>query len=405
VQLSSKAGGSILSVLILLLIFAFIASHSKLIRENVGNRDSIQYWATGRLLVQHQNPYDPSAVLELERGQEQEGDVIPISRPLMFRVPPWGLFLVAPLGRLGAFWAWLLWFSSLIAAFVFSVRACPGLFGVGGSVAHDCNLAAYLFAPVLACLQTGQIDAFLLVGIILFLRWEKQKPFAAGTALILPFAKPHLFLLFGVACFLWAVSRRRWAILAGFAVALVFSLGVAFWLDPAVFPQYRAMLVQQAIGHEFIPSLAGLFRLVVARQFFWVQLLPGVVGVGWTVWFWLSHRTEWNWREHGLLLLLVSVLVSPYSWLPDEVVLVPTIYRAGTWLFGSRASKKTAMGVSAVIVLNGVLLVMGVFQVPLASGAYVWSGLIWAFWYGLARGAERQNRAGDGLVARSSTTG
>jgi hypothetical protein len=393
VQSRGKAIGFSLAVIILLGLFAFAASHLELIRKNVGNRDSVQYWATGHLLVDHQNPYDPYEVLDLERSQGHAAEL----RPLMFRVPPWGLLLVAPFGLLDPFWAWFVWFSCSLAAVVISVRTCRSLFGVDGAGAHDCALAAYLFAPVLACLEAGQIDAFLLLGMVLFLRWEKERPFWAGVALLLPFAKPHLFFVFGVACLSWMIWRRRLMTLAGFAAGLIVCLAVALWFDPAVFAHYRAMLAQQAIGEEFIPSLAGVLRLLVAHQFFWVQFLPAAVGAGWAAWFWAAHRTEWNWREHGPIVLLVSVLVSPYAWLPDEIVLLPVVFQAAGWLFGGRISRKVTVSVSALIALNVLLVVMAVVQVPLPSGAYVWSGLVWVAWYGLGRRVGSQRRGVDKL--------
>jgi Glycosyltransferase family 87 len=392
VESNRKAAVSRLGIVFLLIFAGFTASHSKLMRENVGNRDSIQYWATGHLLVEHQNPYDPGAVERLEGSQGQVGAM----RPLMFRVPPWGLVLLAPLGLLDPFWAWFVWFSCSVAAVVLSVRACLELFGAKGDVASNCALAAYLFAPVLACIEAGQIGAFLLLGIVLFLRWEQKWPFLAGAALILPFAKPHLFLLFGVACGLWIIFRRRWVTLAGFSASLILSVVVALLFDPAAFVHYRGMLAQQAIWAEFIPSLAGVFRLVVAHGLFWVQFLPSLVGAGWTVWFWTRHRVEWDWRQHGLRVLLVSVLVSPYAWLPDEIVLLPVIYQAAVWLFGSRASRKRAALVGTLMALNALLLVMAVVQVPLPSGAYVWSGLVWIGWYALGRKSIGQAGVADG---------
>lgn len=385
-----------LAVAILVLVCGYVAGHARVIRANVGNRDSIQYWASGRLLVEHQNPYDVSAVLSLERNEAHAGEtgsakVRAVQR--VFRVPPWGLTFIAPLGLLDPFWAWFAWFVCSVVAIVVSVRLCRDVFEPAGRVADNCALAAYLFAPVLACLEAGQIDVFLLLGIVLFLRWESKRPFAAGAALLLPFFKPHLFLLFGIACALWIVARRRWSVLAGFATGLTLFTVAALWLDPGSFAHYRGLVAQEAIGDEFIPGLAGVFRLVVARHYFWVQFIPALAGAVWTIWFWAKHRAEWSWRGHGVLVLLISVLVSPYSWLADEIVLVPVIYLSATWIFGGRISKKASVVVVSLIALNGVLLLMAVVQVPLPSGAYVWSGVVWLGWHFAGRKVSRLRAA------------
>ena len=68
------------------LLVYFLASRSTSVLSNVSRRDSIQYWAGGRLLANHGNPYDPIKVAELERSQGYVGD-----RPLVIRTPPWSL--------------------------------------------------------------------------------------------------------------------------------------------------------------------------------------------------------------------------------------------------------------------------------------------------------------------------
>src|SRR6266404_7787960 len=88
----------------------FVATHEQKIRASVTGRDSIQYWAAGRLLVHRQNPYSVPSVLALERSQGYPAD-----RPLMLRTPPWSVWMVLPLGPLSAYWAWVAWLAVLLA--------------------------------------------------------------------------------------------------------------------------------------------------------------------------------------------------------------------------------------------------------------------------------------------------
>jgi hypothetical protein len=101
-----------------LLIYA-MASQSHQLRIQVAQRDSIAYWASGRLLLQRANPYDPAIVLDLEREQQYQED-----RPLVLRTPPWSLFMVLPLGLVNAFWAWLLWIAASLASLILTLRLC-----------------------------------------------------------------------------------------------------------------------------------------------------------------------------------------------------------------------------------------------------------------------------------------
>jgi len=368
------------SVLFVALLLGWMGSHLQLARFNAANRDSIQFWATGRCLVDHRNVFDLQDVLKLQQSQGyQEG------RAYLSRIPPWTISAMTPFGLMSPYWTWFFIVTLSAVTLIVSTRLCWHFFGDSQTRAGDCYLASYLFAPVLACFKTGQIGIFLLLGLLLFLRWQKKRPFLAGAALWLPFVKPHLFTVFGLVCLLWILAERRWRIFVGFATTVTVSLGAALALDHNLFTHYLANVRGQAILDEFIPSLAGVFRLLVAPQLIYLQFIPLLAGLVWGIWYWRKHRTDWVWTEHGITLLLVSFLVSPYYFLPDEVVLLPVVFQATVIFFRkSKTESPTAYILSA---LSCVLLVMVVVNVPLPSGAYAWSGIVWASWHLLGRRA------------------
>src|ERR1035437_7196419 len=80
------------------LLVWFLAAHEQKIRASVAGRDSIHYWAAGKLLVHGQNPYSVPSVLALQRSQGLKGD-----KPLMMRPPPWSAWMVLPLGLLDVY--------------------------------------------------------------------------------------------------------------------------------------------------------------------------------------------------------------------------------------------------------------------------------------------------------------
>jgi len=369
--------GRLLFVAVALLL-GWAGSHSRLLQANAANRDSIQYWATGRMLVEHRSPFDLDEVLKLQQSQGYQAD-----RGLVSRIPPWTIPVMLPFGLLNPYWTWFLIVTFSAAALVASTRLGWALFGNNETRASDCYLSSYLFAPVLACFKTGQIDLFIVLGLLLFLRWHKNRLFLAGAALWLPFVKPHLFAVFGIVCIFWIFQRRQWTILTGFAITLALSVAAAIALDHSLFTHYLANVRGQAIDAEFIPSLAGLLRLLTAPHVWWVQFVPLGLGVAWAVWFWFRHRGHWCWISHGLTVLLVSVLVSPYSFFHDEVVLLPALFQAAVWMFRRSTWPSAALWILGA--LNSVLLVMVVVNMSLASGAYVWSGLVWAAWFVFGR--------------------
>ena len=69
----------------------FLATHEQKIRTAAAGRDSIQYWAAGKLLVHRQNPYSVQDVQTLESSQGY-----PEKRPLMLRTPPWSVWMTLP---------------------------------------------------------------------------------------------------------------------------------------------------------------------------------------------------------------------------------------------------------------------------------------------------------------------
>jgi hypothetical protein len=363
-----RHGGAVL----FLLLVGWALGHFPFIRSNAANRDSIQFWATGRMLVQHTSPFDLDTMLKLQQSQGYSA-----AKGLVSRIPPWTIPLTLPCGLLSPYWTWFLVVLLSGAVLVFMTRICWDLFGNDHTVPADCYLACYLFAPVLACFKAGQIGILIALGIVMFLRWQNSRPFLAGAALWLPFAKPHLFTVFGLICILWIFARRQWAVLAGFGTTLFFTLTVAVALDHNLLVHYLANVRGQHIEAEFIPSLAGVLRLLAAPHVFYVQFVPLLLGLIWAIWFWTRQRSRWEWSNQGLTLLVVSVLVSPYSFFPDEVVLLPVVFKAAAFLLSRSAPARTALYVLAT--LNFVLFLMVVVNVPLASAAYVWSGLLWGW--------------------------
>ena len=370
----------VLNLVLVGLLLWFLASHEQKIRASVATRDSIQYWATGKLLLHHQNPYSVPAVQALESSQGYPAD-----RPLMLRTPPWSVWMVLPVGLLSSFWAWVVWLAILFASLVISIRISWQMYGDAPRPPAVFLFSAYLFAPVAACLAAGQMGMVLLLGIVLFLLLEHDRPFLAGAALLIPMAKPHVFALMWLVLAAWVIARRRWSLLAGTATAFLLANLIALALDPAIYRHYREMLDQQAIQHEFIPALSGMIRGFFFRRYFWVQFVPNGLGLLWVCWYYWKNRQTWNWRQHGLAVLVMSLLTTPYSWITDEVVLLPAILQGVLWLNRARLRARSQLVILLFVCLDLLLLLIVRAQVPPATGIFFWSSLVWFSWYWYAK--------------------
>jgi Glycosyltransferase family 87 len=369
------------------LLIWFLVSHEQKIRSSVATRDSIQYWATGTLLLHHQNPYSVPDVQALESSQGYRA-----ARPLMLRTPPWSVWMVLPLGMLNSFWAWVVWLAVLLASLVISMRISWRMYGEGPHAPAAFLLAGYLFAPVAACLVAGQMGMVLLLGIAIFLLLEEDRPSLAGAALLIPMAKPHIFALLWPIVAVWIIARRRWSLLGGIAAAFALANLIAVAFDHAIFEHYREMLQQQAIQHEFIPALSGMIRGIFFRRFFWVQFVPTGLGLLWSVRYYWKNRRIWNWRQHGPAVLVVSLLTTPYSWMTDEVVLLPAILQGAVWLNRAKLKVRSQIVILVFVFLDLLLLLIVRAQVAPATGIYFWSSLVWFSWYWYAKSFSQDPR-------------
>jgi len=369
------------------LVLYFLVQRADTLRASVSQRDSIAYWTAGRLLLAHADPYDTDKVFEMEQQQGYAEQ-----KPLVLRTPPWSLFMVLGLGMLDAFWAWVAWVAASVAGLLLAMRLCWRIYGVQRIPQNWFWIIGYLFAPVPACLVAGQMGIVLLLGFVLFLWWEVKRPYLAGAALILPFAKPHLLSLFWVAVIFWVVSRKKWALAIGFFTAFALACLLPLLFDPLVFGDYREMLRQASVGLEFIPALSGVVRLLFFRRWFWVQFVPMAIGLAWCARFMAQRKSTWNWHEHAPVLIVTSVLTTPYAWLTDEVVVLPAILQAAVWIYLARRNMKVSARIAVFVfaLLNLLLLLILRSKIPFATGIYFWSSLVWFSFYFFARAKQSQ---------------
>jgi hypothetical protein len=340
-------------------------------RGAAGSRDFVEYWASGHLLVHHANPYDADLILPLEQAQN-----FPPGIPaLVVPNPPWSLPLIAPLGLFGAKTAELLWIALSLACLIASVRM---VWCLHGSPKTSLNVLGYTFAPALSCLFSGQVTIFVLFGLVLFLRFHRTRPFLAGASLWLCMLKPHLFLPFGIVLLLWLILTRSYRILAGILVALCASTIIAMSLDPMVWQHYIQMMRTARIDRLTIPCLSIVLRQNVWPHTSTVQFLPFVAGCIWALAYFRRHRGEWSWLEHGSLLMLVSVLLAPYTWLMDQTVLLPALLH-GIYVTRSR-NLVTVLALASAVIEIEVLLGPSLLH----SNFYLWTSPVWLVWYLLA---------------------
>jgi len=108
-------------------------------------------------------------------------------------------------------------------------------------------------------------------------------------------------------------------------------------VDPLILSRYQEMMA----GDPALPPLTltattgAMLRLLLGAEKAWLQTAPLAVGACWTCLYYWRRRRSWDWMEHTPLLLAASVIVTPYAWPPDYVLLLPAILQAATRVSGA----------------------------------------------------------------------
>jgi hypothetical protein len=375
-----------------LVVTAIYASGTMLsvLHANLAEHDTRWFWASGQLLDHRADPYDVEAVQQMQKSAgiaKMGNDVV--------RNPPPALFLVIPLGFLTPREAVAAWFLLMAGCLSIAFLTMRSILKASAEFRYQKWYLALMccFAPTVACVASGQTGVVILLGLVLFLRFYDRRPFWAGAALSLCALKPHLLLPFGLVLLVWIAVRRRGAVLAGAVAALVAESAVVMLLDPAIWEHYAAGMRAQGIADLYVPTLGVALRFLFDERAMWIEFVPAAVGGAWAVWYFWRNREGWNWRTHGSLLTLVSLVVAPYAWSTDNVIVLPallfTMLSARLPRRGSLTWLLVAMSLIAIEVVRG-------------SGFYfrpnVVLSLMWLAWYVYAVSGSERSRQTEALA-------
>jgi len=333
-------------------------------------RDYVFYWATAQQLAHHSNPYDAEAMTRIEHSAGTAAE----DRVGLMRNPPWTLPLVLPLEFLSLRVGWLLWFFLLLGSLVTSVYL---LWIIYGRPRNRRYLLGYTFGPALLCMVFGQTSLFPLLGLVLFLCLYRSRPFWAGVSLWLCMMKPQLFLPFGVVLIAWTVYSKSKRLAIGIAAGMATSCAVTYLMNPLEWIQYSQMVRSSGIEREYIPCLSFLLRHWLSPQSIWLQYLPAALGCAWALAYFWRRRQTWDWLTDGSLLMLVSILVAPYTWIYDQGLVIPALLQAA-FLVRSRDLLVALAFLSALVEI--ILYCNSSYAFALTQWTY-WTSPAWLIWY------------------------
>jgi hypothetical protein len=336
-----------------------------LMGSHTNSNDFIEYWSAGKLLAHGDNPYSGPMILAIEKSRG-----FTPNDPLIMLNPPWALPMVFPLGFLPVIPALVLWILACTAAILISMVLLE--------IPVQSRMIAFLFTPILGTYMMQQSSPFLLLGLALFLRFHDRRPFAAGAALTLMAFKPHLFLIFWVVLLADCLYRRRFRLMAGFAASLIAtSAAVTLWM-PHVWQDYLTLVRGTTLDQNFYPTIPTLLRAIINVHMVWIATVPSCIALVWGAVYYWRRRAAWDWNQDAMPVLLLTVLTSPYSWISDQVVLLPPVARA---LSTQRGTKPRKYSMELLIAINFTALVW----LNLSFRTLVWLPLALSLWYWYAR--------------------
>jgi hypothetical protein len=226
--------------------------------------DYICYWAAGTNLIAGQSPYDVDAQIRIQHalGWDKEKNGLGIYEFLPFYYPPWFAMLCAPLVALryeAAKIAWLVVNAELVLLTGYLLRnAVPG-------VPRTIPLAVVpLFAFSLGAVIVGQTSP--LVFFLIVAAWrllEGGLDRAAGAVLAWVTIKPQLTGVLLLGLLLWAVRRRRWGVVQGFAAVLTLLCLASAAILPTWIPEMLGATRRTPPPTDYFPWIGTTWYLLL----------------------------------------------------------------------------------------------------------------------------------------------
>jgi hypothetical protein len=308
-----------------------------------GYPDFTAFYAAGKCVQRGLGSQLYSMPTQARTQQEFASGVKIRNGPLPFTHPPFEAALFAPLAFLSypaAYWVWNA--VSLLALLVFLLLLRPHIPKVRGWSEVLPFLCGLAFFPIFVCLLQGQDSLLLLLLFgVAFVAMKSGREFVAGICLGLALFRFQLVLPVMAVLLL----RRRWRMLAGFAVtaaALVgISAAVVGWGGLMSYPhqlrQFSHVQAGAAMNPKVMPNLRGVVA-GLAGDGNLAQVLIGVLSLALVAW------AAWKWKAGGQaefdlsfgLTLVVAVMVSYHLMAHDLSVLLLPLLLAAEWLLRER---------------------------------------------------------------------
>jgi len=273
--------------------------------------DFIAYWAAAVMALQG----NPAGAYDVAAHMAVQNSVAVFHNRMPFAYPPPFLLLLIPFGFLPYAFAAALWILTTATAYFAAVRKLlPGSVWLAGA-----------FPPVLVNGMIGQAGLLLAAIFIAGIVNLKRRPFIAGLFLGCLVIKPQLAVLLPLAF----IAGGQWRAFAGAAVSScgLVLLGALFFGADSYLAMLHQMPLFVAIATDGLSGWYKMSSVYAALRFAGAGsglawLCHIAVGVGASAILWWVWRQPVEMAAKAAVLVTASVLISPYLYAYDTVILV-----------------------------------------------------------------------------------
>jgi hypothetical protein len=354
-------------------VITYAAAHNFALRVDIYNSDFFKLWLGARLVAEGIDPYNSEAWLA---GHDLYNVTWRPNPTYLYPLPLAILFF--PLTRLPFQWAYIFWFFLSIWSVIGSVFLLLKLARIP-RIYHlvlPLIAGAFLFRPTLVTLRNGQLGAILLLIIALSVYlWQKDRWFFGGVIFALLILKPQLggpiLLLVG----LWLLFERRWRALAGMGLSGIILLLIGLLVNPSWLGGFLSIgrhRLSETFGYS--PTVHGLSGLYCKYDYGCTLLSGSLTSL------FLCVLIIWllvHYRIHSPATVIatvipVALLITPYVWAYDQILLVIPISIVVIRLFERQIPYLLTALMFLIIDVAALALLMLATQI----GVDIWSAAI-----------------------------
>jgi hypothetical protein len=301
--------------------------------EYISADDYIQTWASGRLNLESSDPYDSALIRQfhIALGNTTIGN----ENVSIMLTPPWTFLITMPFSLLKYSIGRLAWLFFCCLLLLISSIWLWQIYSGDQKSKYLALIVSIIFGPTISALEKGQITVVILIGIVGFLYFSSvyHNDWLAGVFLALTTIKPQLLILFWIVLICWIIHEHRWVIAISLLSTIILSTAITMVFNPSILEQYIRMISTYNLSNWANPTIGSYLRYFeFGIDQFWLQFLPAILGGIWIFYFWYVRRQTWDWKNELPLILIASIITSPYMWTYDQVILVPVVIQASFWI-------------------------------------------------------------------------